>query len=208
MQHACIISCSVTTGFYSAVQQAKVTPGSTCAVWGMGAIGLNALKGCQHQRAQHVVAIDINPAKRDMAFSFGATEFVNPRELDRPLDQWLMERFPCGVDFAFDCFGSQQIVDVALRSLSPFGTFAMVGLAKAGTKIDYPTADLLYGRRIVGGFLGQKKIDQAYDELVQMYLDGRYDIDRLITNKFRLEQINEAFQTLKDGKCIRSLIIF
>src|SRR5690606_1969369 len=106
-------------------------------------------------------AIDINPAKRDMALSFGATEFVNPRELDRPLDQWLKDRFPGGIDFAFDCFGSQQIIDVALRSLSPFGTFAMVGLAKAGTKIDYPTADLLCGRRIVGGFLGQKKTDQA-----------------------------------------------
>ena len=123
------------------------------------------------------------------------------------MEQYLMEKYG-GVDYAFECIGHQAVLNTALKSLSVFGTLVMVGVAPKGTEVIYPTADLLMGRKIVGAFMGNKPCDQAYQELADMYLEGSYHIDKLVTHNFKLDQINEAFQTLKDGKCIRSLIVF
>lgn len=207
LEHACIISCAVATGFYAAKSQANVQPGTTAAVWGLGAIGLNAIYGCKHAGVKNIIGIDINSDKRAVGEEFGVTEFINPKDLDKPVEQYLMQKFG-GVDYAFECIGHQTVLDTALKSLSVFGTLAMVGVAPEGTKVNYPAADLLMGRKIVGAFMGNKPSDEAYQELTDMYVNGEYNIDRLVTHKFKLDQINEAFQTLKDGKCIRSLIIF
>lgn len=207
MTSACIISCAVATGFFSAVNQAKVHSGSTCAVWGLGAIGMNALFGCKHQKAANIIGIDLNNDKREMALKMGCTEFVNPKELDKPIQQYLLEKYG-GADYAFDCFGSKLVLDQCLASLSAFGTVVSVGLPSIEVKVEYPVRELLFGRKIIGALMGLKKPQEAYTELAQMYVDGTYDIDLMITNRFRLEQINEAFQTLKDGKCVRSLILF
>lgn len=157
--------------------------------------------------AKNIIGIDINNDKKAIGEEFGVTEFVNPLELDKPLEQYLMEKYG-GVDYAFECIGNQAVTNTALQTLSAFGTLAVVGLAPKGTQVTYPTADLLTGRTIVGAFMGNKDPGVAYTELTEMYVNGKYNVDRLVTNKFKLEQINEAFQTLKDGKCIRSLIIF
>ena len=207
LEHACIISCAVATGFYAAKTQANVQPGTTAAVWGLGAIGLNAIYGCKHAGVKNIIGIDINNDKKSVGEEFGVTEFINPKELDKPVEQYLMEKYG-GADYAFDCIGSQAVLNTALNSLSVFGTLVVVGLAPKGTAVTYPTAQLLMGRKIVGAFMGNQPCDQAYQELTNMYIEGNYNIDRLVTNKFKLDQINEAFQTLKDGKCIRSLIIF
>ena len=186
---------------------ANVQPGTTAAVWGIGAIGLNAIYGCKVAGAKNIIGIDINNDKASIGKEFGITEFINPKELNGPLEEYLLEKYG-GVDYAFDCIGYQTVVDTALKCLSPYGAFGMVGVAPKGTEIRYPTADLLMGRKIMGSLMGNKGCDDAYTELTDMYVNGEYDIDRLVTNKFTLDQVNEAFQTLKDGKCIRSLIIF
>lgn len=204
----CVVSCAAATGFYSAVNRAKVRPGSNCAVWGIGGIGLNALQGCKYNQAKNIIAIDVNPAKRDVALQFGATEFINPKELDKPLEQYLMEKYGGGMDYTFDCFGSQMIVDQAINSLTMSGTFTMVGVTGTDVQIKYPALMLLFSRKITGCLLGAKKASQAYPEMVDLYLAKKIKINELITNKFKLEQINEAFQTLKDGKSIRSIIVF
>ncbi|XP_046918219.2 geraniol dehydrogenase [Dermatophagoides farinae] len=207
LANLCVISCAGATGFYSAVYRADVFAGSSCAVFGIGGIGLNTLQGCKYNKAKNIIAIDINPDKRDIAMQFGATEFINPKELDKPLEQYLMEKYG-GVNYAFDCFGSQVIVDQAVNSLAMSGTFIMVGVTGAEVTLKYPVIMLLFGRTITGCLLGAKKAYLAYPEMVDLYLDKKIKIDELITNKFKLDQINEAFQTLKDGKCIRSIIVF
>ena len=202
-----IISCAVATGFYSANYQAAVQPGTTAAVWGIGAIGLNTIFGCKYAGAKNIIGVDINNDKKAIGEEFGVTEFINPTELDKPLEQYLLEKYG-GVDYAFDCIGHQAVINTALKSLSSFGTMALVGLPPKDTVVNYPVEELLMGRKIVGAFLGNKPSDQAYQTLTQMYLKGNYPLDKLITNQFKLDQINEAFQTLKDGKCVRSLIVF
>lgn len=112
------------------------------------------------------------------------------------------------MDYAFDCIGNKHVIETAYKSLSVFGTLALVGLARGGTELILPVADTLTGKKVVGSFMGNKDCDTAYTELTEMYVKGEYNIDRLVTHNFKLEQINEAFQLLKDGKCIRSLIIF
>ncbi|KAH7636395.1 geraniol dehydrogenase-like [Dermatophagoides farinae] len=207
LANLCVVSCAAATGFYSAVYRADILPESTCGIWGVGGIGLNTLQGCKYNKAKNIIAIDINPDKRDIAMQFGATEFINPKELDKPLEQYLMEKYG-GLNYAFDCFGSQVIVDQAVNSLAMSGTFIMVGVTGAEVTLKYPVIMLLFGRTITGCQLGAKKAYLAYPEMVDLYLDKKIKIDELITNKFKLDQINDAFQTLKDGKCIRSIIVF
>jgi len=207
LENACIISCAVCTGFYAAVNQAKVKPNSTAAVWGLGAIGLNAVFGCKHSGAKHIIGIDINNEKKSVGEEFGVTEFVNPLELNQPVEKYLTEKYG-GVDFALDCIGNQSVLHTALHSLSPYGTLAVVGVSTTGTEMKFPPIHLLTGRKIVGGLMGNKPAKDAFKELTQMYGNGEYNVDRLVTHRFPLEQINDAFQLLKDGKCIRSLILF
>jgi len=184
-----------------------VRSGTTAAIWGLGAIGLNAVYGCKFAGAKNIIGIDINNDKRSIAAEFGVTEFINPKELSQPLEEYLREKYG-SVDYAFECIGHQTILDTALKCLSHYGTLVMVGVAPKGTAVHYLTADLLMGRKIVGAFMGNKPCEVGYPELVRMWADGEYPVDRLVSNKFPLEQINEAFRTLKDGKCIRSLIVF
>lgn len=208
LENAAIISCAVATGYFAAQNQAKVQPGTTAAVWGLGAIGLNAVYGCKMAGAKNIIGIDINEDKKEVALAFGVTEFVNPKTLDVPIDEYLKQNYPNGIDYAFDCIGNQTVIDTAHKSLSLYGTLVLVGVPPKGTSLLVDVANFLTGKKVVGAFLGGKDCQEGYTELVEMYVSGRYDVDRLVTNTFSLEQINEAFQFLKEGKCIRSLIRF
>ena len=196
------------TGFYSAVNLAKVSPGSTCAVWGIGPVGLNVLQGCRYRKAAKIIAIDITSEKKEIAIEFGATDFINSKQLNEQttLQQYLMENYGGGVDFAFDCFGSQITIDQALKSLSVTGMFVLVGVPPDNTNIIYPCDQLLTGRTITGGFVGGKKSEQAYGELLDLYENGKIEIDRMITERISLDQINKGFDDLRTGKIVRSLV--
>lgn len=175
----------------------------------IGAIGLNAIYGCKVAGAKNIIGIDINESKKEVAQAFGATEFINAKTLDVPINEYLAKNYPAGIDYAFDCIGNKAVIDSALKSLSIFGTLALVGVPPKDTQeVLINVADFLTGKKVVGAALGGKDCLEGYTELVEMYVSGRYDVDRLITHTFKLEQINEAFKLLKDGKCIRSLIRF
>lgn len=204
-ENCCIISCAVMTGFFSATNLAKVSPNSTACVIGLGAIGLNAVFGCKFNGARNIIAIDINNSKKAIALEFGATEFVNPQELDRPVEQYLKEKYG-GVHYAIECIGNQGVMESAFKALKPTGTLALVGVG--GKTLNFPAIEMLTGRTVAGGFLGKKRSDEGFNQLGEMYLNGQYNIDRLVTHRFSLEQINDAFQLLKEGKCIRSIIVF
>lgn len=206
LKTACIISCSICTGFFSAVNLAKVTADSTCAIWGMGAIGLNAVLGCKFAEAKHIIGIDINPDKMDYAFSLGCTEFINPTEMSLPIEQYLKEKYG-GVDFALECIGNQKTMNTALASLSMIGTLAIIGIAPSGSTITAPIGDLMTGKKIISGFLGNKDPGTGFNQLVSMVLNKEINLEAMITQNFKLEQINEAFQMLKEGKCVRSVIL-
>ena len=175
----------------------------------MGAIGLNAVFGCKTAGAEHIIAVDINEDKKDIAMTFGATEFINPLKLDegKKIEDYLNEKYG-GVDYAFDCVGNPRVINSALESLNLSGRFTLIGLPHPTTMIQYPAWKLLAGRSIVSGILGCKPVDIGYVELSNMYKNGQYDIDKLVTHRFKLEQIDEAFDLLKKGKCIRSIILF
>lgn len=125
-----------------------------------------------------------------------------------PINEYLAKKYQSGIDYAFDCIGNKAVIETALKSLSVFGTLALVGVPPKDTQLLLNVADILTGKKVVGAFLGGKDCLEGYTELVEMYVSGRYDVERLVTHTFKLEQINEAFQLLKGGKCIRSLIRF
>lgn len=158
--------------------------------------------------AKNIIGIDINEGKKEVALSFGTTEFVNPQTLGVPIDEYLKKNYPSGVDYAFDCIGNLSVINSALKSLSVCGTLAFVGVLPKGIGPLIDVADFLTGKKVVGAVLGGKDCLDGYTELTEMYVNGNYDVDRLITNTYKLQQINEAFTCLKEGKCIRSLICF
>lgn len=185
---------------------ANVRSESTCAIWGIGAIGLFTIAGCKFNNAKNIIAIDINPDKREIALKFGATEFVNPNELNCSVEQYLLEKYS-GMDYAFDCFGSQITINQALNSLNNIGKFTLVGVTSEET-INYPAKKLITGQTITSGLIGNIKGKIAYQNLIELYLEKKLMVDEAITHKFQLDNIQEAFDLLKSGKCIRSIIIY
>lgn len=196
------VGCGIGCGYFSAISQ--VTSGTTAAIFGLGTVGLNVAFGCKAAGVKNIVGIDINNDKKSIAAEFGVTEFISKLE---DVESYLSTK-NIQVDYAFECIGGQKILDTALKTLAPFGTLVFIGVSPQNTEIRYPAGQLLLGRKIVGTLYGNKQATAGCTELVQMYTDGKYDIDRLVTNKFSLQLINEAFQTLKDGKCIKSVIVF
>lgn len=185
---------------------ANVRSESTCAIWGIGAIGLFTIAGCKFNKSKNIIAIDINSDKREMAMKFGATEFVNPKELDCPVEKYLLEKYS-GVDYAFDCFGGQVTIDQALNSLNLIGKFTLVGVTTNET-INYPAKKLITGQSITSGLIGNIKNEIAYENLIELYLEKKLMVDEAVTHKFKLDNIQEAFDLLKTGQCIRSIIIY
>lgn len=202
MKNLASVGCGIGCGYFSAISQ--VTCGTTAAIFGLGTVGLNVAFGCKTAGVKNIIGIDINEDKKSIAAEFGVTEFISKVE---DVENYLTNK-NIQIDYAFECVGNQSVLDTALKTLAPFGTLIFIGVSPSNTEIKYPAGQLLLGRKIVGLLYGNKKATAGCTELVQMYTDGKYDIDRMITNKFSLQQINEAFQTLKDGKCIKSIIVF
>jgi len=205
---ACVIGCAVGTGFGSAINLAQVHAGSTCAIWGLGAIGLSVVLGCKAAGAQRIIGIDINPSKFETAQKFGCTECLNPLEMtgDKGVAELFQEQG--GLDYAFECIGNVRTLETALSSLSLWGTLMIIGLSPKGTQLPFSVGKLQSGQRIIGGFFGGYRSREGVEELTEKYVTGNLEINDLITHQFKLDQINEAFDHLKSGKSIRSVIIF
>ncbi len=206
---ACYIGCGVTTGVGAVIYTAKVETDTTAIVFGLGGIGLNVLQGLKMIGARQVIGVDINPAREAMARKFGMTDFVNPNDIKGDLVGYLVELTGGGADYTFDATGNVQVMRTALEACHKgWGESIIIGVAGAGKEISTRPFQLVTGRSWRGTAFGGARGRTDVPSIVDMYMDGRINIDDLITHKMPLEDINTAFDLMHKGESIRSVVEF
>ena len=204
----CYIGCGVTTGIGAVVFQAKVQPGSTVAVFGLGGIGLNVIQGARMIGADRIIGVDTNPAKAVLARQFGMTDFVNPKEVDDVTAE-IIAMTKGGVDYSFECIGNVKTMRQALECTHKgWGESFIIGVAGAGQEISTRPFQLVTGRSWRGSAFGGARGRTDVPKIVDWYMNGKISIDPLITHTMPLEDINKAFDLMHEGKSIRSVILF
>jgi len=204
----CYIGCGVTTGLGAVMNTAKVEPGSTVAVFGLGGIGLNVIQGARIVGADRIIGIDMNPRKEELARKFGMTDFINPEDIDDVTAQ-IVDMTDGGVDYSFECIGKPEVMRQALEcSHKGWGQSVIIGVAGAGEEISTRPFQLVTGRTWKGTAFGGAKGRTDVPQIVDWYMDGKINIDDLITHQFELEKINEAFEVMHRGDGIRSVVVY
>src|SRR3712207_4291952 len=206
----CYIGCGVTTGIGAVVYTAKVWPGANVVVFGLGGIGLNVIQGARMVGADKIVGVDLNPSKAEMAKKFGMTYFVNPDEVGRDkVVQAIQDLTDGGADFSFECVGSTATMRQALECCHRgWGTSVIIGVAPSGQEISTRPFQLVTGRNWRGSAFGGARGRTDVPKIVDWYMEGKIDIDSLITHTMPLEKINEAFDLMHEGKSIRSVVVY
>ncbi len=205
----CYIGCGVTTGLGAVMFSAKVEPGSTVVVFGLGGIGLNVIQGAKLIGARQIVGVDLNPSKRSIAETFGMTDFVNPDDIKGDLVGHLVELTGGGADYSFECIGNVQVMRAALECAHKgWGESYIIGVAGAGQEISTRPFQLVTGRSWRGTAFGGARGRTDVPKIVDMYMQGRINIDDLITHTLQLEDINTAFDLMHEGKSIRSVVVY
>ncbi len=205
----CLLGCGVTTGIGAALNTAKVEPGATVAVFGLGGIGLSVIQGAVMAKAGRIIAVDINPDKFEMAKALGATDFVNPAALSVSACEAIIEMTNGGVDYSFECIGNVNVMREALECCHMgWGVSTIIGVAGAGQEISTRPFQLVTGRRWQGSAFGGVKGRTELPGYVENYMSGVIELDSLVTHTMSLEEINTAFDLMHEGKSIRSVIIF
>ena len=205
----CYIGCGVTTGIGAVINTAKVQPGDNVVVFGLGGIGLNVIQGARIAGANMIVGIDINPAREELATAFGMTHFVNPNEVEDDLVPYLVSLTGGGADFSFECVGNVDLMRAALECCHKgWGESIIIGVAGAGQEISTRPFQLVTGRVWRGTAFGGARGRTDVPKIVDWYMDGKINIDEMITHKMPLSQINDAFDLMHAGKSIRSVIEF
>ncbi len=205
----CYIGCGVTTGIGAVINTAKVEPGANVVVFGLGGIGLNVVQGARMAGANMIVGIDLNPAREKLARTFGLTHFVNPKEVVGDLVPHIVELTSGGADYSFECVGNVQLMRQALECCHRgWGVSVIIGVAGAGQEIGTRPFQLVTGRVWKGTAFGGARGRTDVPRIVNWYMDGRIQIDPLITHKLPLERINESFDLMHSGESIRTVIEF
>ena len=208
-EKVCYIGCGVTTGLGAVINTAKVEPGSTVVVFGLGGIGLNVIQGAKMVGATQIVGVDINPSKRSLATKLGMTHFVNPREIDGELVGYLVELTKGGADYSFECTGNINLMRQALECCHKgWGVSVIIGVAAAGEEISTKPFQLVTGRTWKGTAFGGAKSRRDVPKIVDWYMDGKINIDDLITEVMPIDRINEAFDKMHRGEGIRTVVTF
>ena len=203
----CYIGCGVTTGIGAVVFTAKAEPNCTAVVFGLGGVGLNVIQGLKMIGARQIVGVDLNPEKRAIAEKFGMTDFVNPNEVDGDLVGHLVELTGGGADYSFECIGNVNVMRQALECAHKgWGQSIIIGVAGAGQEISTRPFQLVTGRVWKGSAFGGARGRTDVPKIVDMYMEGRINIDDMITHKMPLDDINKAFDLMHDGDSIRSVI--
>ncbi|KFN50953.1 S-(hydroxymethyl)glutathione dehydrogenase/class III alcohol dehydrogenase [Arenimonas composti] len=205
----CYIGCGVTTGIGAVIWTAKVEPGSKVVVFGLGGIGLNVIQGARLAGADMIVGVDLNPAREAMARKFGMTHFVNPAEVGGDLVPYLVSLTKGGADYSFECIGNVQVMRQALECCHKgWGTSVIIGVAPAGAEISTRPFQLVTGRNWRGSAFGGARGRTDVPKIVDWYMEGKIDIDSLITHTMPLEKINDAFELMHRGESIRSVVVY
>ncbi|NBC22745.1 MAG: S-(hydroxymethyl)glutathione dehydrogenase/class III alcohol dehydrogenase [Gammaproteobacteria bacterium] len=204
----CYIGCGVTTGLGAVINTAKVEPGASVAVFGLGGIGLNVIQGARLVGADRIIGVDINPAKVPLAEKFGMTDFVNPKEVDDVVAA-IVDMTDGGVDYSFECIGNVDVMRQALECCHKgWGESIIIGVAGAGQEISTRPFQLVTGRVWRGTAFGGAKGRTDVPKIVDWYMNGKINIDDLITHTLSLDQINEGFDLMHGGKSIRSVVVY
>ena len=207
LDKVCLLGCGITTGIGAVLNTAKVTPGSTVAVFGLGGIGLAVVQGAVMAKASRIIAVDLNKSKWEMAKAMGATDFVNPKDYDKPIQQVIVDLTNGGVDFSFECIGNVNVMRSALECCHKgWGESIIIGVAGAGQEISTRPFQLVTGRVWRGSAFGGVKGRSQLPGYVDRYLGGEIKIDEFVSEVLPLDKINEAFDLMHDGKVIRSVI--
>ncbi|WP_366554707.1 S-(hydroxymethyl)glutathione dehydrogenase/class III alcohol dehydrogenase [Aquibaculum sediminis] len=205
----CYIGCGVTTGVGAVVNTAKVEPGSNVVIFGLGGIGLNVIQAARMVGADMIVGVDINPAREALGRKFGMTHFVNPKEVEGDLVPHLVELTKGGADYSFECIGNTQTMRQALECCHKgWGESIIIGVAGAGQEISTRPFQLVTGRSWRGTAFGGARGRTDVPKIVDWYMEGKLNIDDMITHTMPLDRINEAFDLMHAGKSIRSVVVY
>ncbi|MBA3660324.1 MAG: S-(hydroxymethyl)glutathione dehydrogenase/class III alcohol dehydrogenase [Gammaproteobacteria bacterium] len=205
----CYIGCGVTTGIGAVIYTAKVHPGANVVVFGLGGIGLNVIQGARMAGANQIIGVDINPDRKATAQKFGMTQFVNPNEIQEDLVPYLVNLTKGGADFSFECVGNVKLMRQALECCHKgWGVSVIIGVAGAGQEIATRPFQLVTGRSWRGSAFGGARGRTDVPKIVDWYMEGKVNIDDLITHVMPLEKINDAFDLMEKGKSIRSVVTF
>ena len=203
----CYIGCGVTTGIGAVINTAKVEIGSRCVVFGLGGIGLNVIQGCRLAGADQIVGIDLNDGRKAMAERFGMTDFVNPKDVDGDIVAHLVELTGGGADYSFECIGNVTTMRQALECAHKgWGESIIIGVAPAGAEIATRPFQLVTGRVWRGTAFGGARGRTEVPQIVDWYMDGKIEIDPMITHKLSLDEINHGFELMHEGKSIRAVV--
>ena len=209
LEKVCLLGCGITTGIGAVLNTAKVEPGSTVAVFGLGGIGLSVIQGATLAKAKRIIAVDINPDKFEMAKMIGATELVNPNDYQDAIHDVIVEMTDGGVDYSFECVGNVQLMRSALECCHKgWGESTIIGVAGAGQEISTRPFQLVTGRVWRGTAFGGVKGRSQLPGYVEQYLKGEIKVDEMVTHTMGLPEINTAFGLMHEGKSIRSVVIY
>lgn len=203
----CLLGCGISTGYGAVLNTAKAEPGSTIAVWGLGAVGLAVVMGAVKAGASRIIGVDTNPGKFAIAKEFGCTDCVNPKDFDKPIQQVLVDMTDGGLDYTFECVGSVHTMRQALEACHKgWGESIIIGVAASGQEISTRPFQLVTGRVWRGTAFGGWKSRDSVPKLVEDYLNGEIKLDEFVTGHMQLDEINEAFEAMHAGKALRTII--
>jgi len=209
LEEVCLLGCGVTTGMGAVMNTAKVEEGATVAIFGLGGIGLSAVIGATMAKAGRIIAIDINESKFELARKLGATDCINPKDYDQPIQDVIVELTDGGVDYSFECVGNVNLMRSALECCHKgWGESVVIGVAGAGQEISTRPFQLVTGRVWRGSAFGGVKGRTELPDYVERYLAGEFKLSDFITHTMSLEEINESFELMHKGESIRSVIHF
>jgi S-(hydroxymethyl)glutathione dehydrogenase/alcohol dehydrogenase len=207
LEKVCLLGCGISTGWGAVWNTAEFEKGSTAAVFGLGAVGLSVIEGCQIAGASRIIAVDLLDKKGEIAKKWGATDFVNPSKLDKPVQQAIVDMTGFGVDYSFDCTGNVEVMRAALEcSHRGWGKSVVIGVAAAGKEIATRPFQLITGRQWMGSAFGGWKSKPQVPGLVDRYMRGEVKIDEYITHEMKFEEINKALKLLHEGDCLRCVL--
>jgi len=205
----CYIGCGVTTGIGAVINTAKVEVGARAVVFGLGGIGLNVVQGLRLAGAEQIVGVDLNPGRRAMGEKFGMTDFVNPAEVEGDLVPYLVNLTKGGADYTFECIGNVKVMRQALECAHKgWGKSVVIGVAPSGAEIATRPFQLVTGRVWMGSAFGGARGRTDVPRIVDWYMDGKIDIDSLVTHVMPFEQINEGFELMRRGESIRGVVVY